>query len=380
MPKKAQKPSPGIGRRSFLKGGAGVLASATGLGVLGTAAAQANQAEQFPNYFRWDAPIYRDVRPDFTMQVGHQGPPDVYKSLEHVIAYMLKNVIERGTQGKVRVQIHPANGLGTAREQIEQTRLGVVQATIQESAVSTVYQPIQVFSIPYTFSTHAIAWAVYDSDFAREFFAEMADTVGLDVIGVGENGGFRNFTSNGRLIRSPEDMKGLKIRTQEHAGQMAMVRALGAAATPIAYSELYTALQTGVVDGQENAIPTIYQVNLQEVQDYLTLDNHIYGAYYTVVNSRWLNSLPEDFRRIVRDAGRQAAVASRGMARVSEWELLARGGQDFKEIYAPNAEEMASFRDIARPAYLEWYHDTVDRDERWSTGLFKAIQEIEERG
>jgi TRAP-type C4-dicarboxylate transport system substrate-binding protein len=169
----------------------------------------------------------------------------------------------------------------------------------------------------------------------------------------------------------------MKIRTQEHPGQIAMMKGLGAAPTPIPWVELYTALQTGVVDGQENALPTINLGKLYEVQDYLTFDNHIYGCRYFLVNGAWWKKLPKEYREMFLEAGRQASVAARGLDRILEWELLARLKDAFKEVYLPTSAEMKGFREKAVPAYLGWYHKNVDREKKWSDKIFKAASDAE---
>ena len=371
-----ERSKPKASRRDVLIGS---VAAAAGLGVAGvgggTAAAQSSEA--FPNFFAWDQPIYPDVSPEFTMRIGHQAPPNVFVAGEHVQAVIMKNIVERGSAGRIRVEIFPANGLGNATEQLEQVQSGIVESCIQESAVPTIYPAIQVFSIPYLFPTHSIAWRVLDSAFAHNLFDSMAADVGISVVGVGENGGFRCFTNSQRPIRGPGDLQGLKIRTQEHQGQIAMIRAMGASPTPIPWAELYTSLQTGVVDGQENAVPTINLGRLQEVQSYLTLDNHIYGAHYFLVNAGWLARLPDELRAMVYEGGRQGSVASRGLNRILEAELIARLSEDFTEIYVPTADEMREFQEVAQPSYLEWLSANVDGSEALTAGIQAAVAAVD---
>ena len=114
----------------------------------------------------------------------------------------------------------------------------------------------------------------------------MRKKTGLRVIGTWDNGGFRSFTNSKRAVHNPEDMKGLRIRTMDIPAHMELVRSLGAKPTPISWKELYTALETGVVDGQENAMPTIIIGSLQEVQKYLILDGHVYTQQHFFVNDQ----------------------------------------------------------------------------------------------
>ena len=144
-------------------------------------------------------------------------------------------------------------------------------------AIAGYFKPAMVLDIPYLFSSAPVAWKVLDGKFGDELAAALLDKTGMRVLAYGETG-FRNFTNSKRPIKSPEDLKGLKIRVMETPLYITLVKALGAAPTPIAWTETYTSLQQGVVDGQENPVSVIIQAKFAEVQKYLTLDGHTYGA------------------------------------------------------------------------------------------------------
>lgn len=175
-------------------------------------------------------------------------------------------------------------------------------------------------------------------------------------------------------------MKGIKFRTMEHPGHMAIVNSLGGVATPIAWTELYTSLQTGVIDGQENPIPVINFGKIYEVQDYLTLDGHVYSLDLLFVSEKWRKALPKDYQDVLALAGYQAAIAARGINRILEWENLARFEKEkaFKEIVMPSPKMKAEFAAITQPAFMEWYKKDVDPQGVWSTKLLKAVDEAEQ--
>ena len=172
--------------------------------------------------------------------------------------------------------------------------------------------------------------------------------------------GFRNFTNNVRPIRTPADMKGMKIRVQETPLYVNMVKALGANPTPIAWTETYTALQTRVVDGQENPVPTILMAKLHEVQKYITLDGHVYGVDYFAVNEKFFQSLPADLQYILLDSAKIASGVGRGVSQL----ISAQGVQtlvDAKiEVYVPTEAELALFRNATQQPVIDWLKTRID--------------------
>jgi len=167
--------------------------------------------------------------------------------------------------------------------------------------------------------------------------------------------GFRNFTNSKRPIRSPEDMKGLKIRVQENPLFVNMVKAMGGSPTPIAWTECYTALQNKVVDGEENPISTIVFANFQEVQKYLTLDGHVYGVDWFVINNKFFKSLPEDLQYIIVDCAKISSGVGRGLQQLNSsvvgLQTLMDAGM---EIYAPTEKEMNLFKTACQGPVIEW--------------------------
>lgn len=337
-------------------------------------------AEEFPVEFKWDKPIFPDVKPEQVVKIPYLDPPNPWIADEHGMAVVVKNVVERGTKGKIRVELYPNGQIGKESTMASMLIQGAVQCTIMsEGIIPTFYAPIQVLSTPYVFKTYTVAYRVLDGAFGKELSEDMAKTAGVRILGFGENGGFRNFTTNVRPIHSPADMRGIKMRTMEHAGHMAIVNSLGGIATPVPWAELYTSLKTNVVGGQENSIPVINFGKLYEVQDYLTLDGHVYSIDFVLVNEKWFKSLSKEYQEIWKDAGYQAAVHGRGISRILEWEKLAffENTKQYKEIYLPSAAEKDAFAKIAQPAYLKWYMKEVDPKGIWSDKLFKAVAEAE---
>ena len=168
-----------------------------------------------------------------------------------------KGAFEKSTGGEYSVELYPNGVLGDAASTMEQMLTGTITgSTPADGALSAFAPDIQVFTIPYLFDNPTIAYDVLDGDFGRQLFEKIAAETGFRVVASYDNGGYRNFTNSKREIRTAADMEGLNIRVQDSPVYLEMVEALGASATPVAFLELYSALQTGVVDGQENSCVT----------------------------------------------------------------------------------------------------------------------------
>ncbi len=283
--------------------------------------------------------------------------------LHHSVAGMVafKAAVENMTQKRVVVENYYYGRLGDANENLRQILTGTLQgATPADGAVAPFYAGIQVFSIPYLFKNPLDAYNLWDGPVGKEIFEDMAKKSGLRVLAIYDNGGFRSFSNNRKVVRNASDMRGLKIRTMTIPVHMELVKALGAAPTPIAWLELYNALQTGVVDGQENSAATILGGSLQEVQKYYTLDEHFLGSAMIVTGEKWLRSLPPDIQDAIIKAGKIAEFAARGTSRANDSlaleEIMKRGVQ----VYFPTPSEKKSFSNAAQTPVIEWLKKNVD--------------------
>ncbi len=163
----------------------------------------------------------------YTIRFAHGDPPDITTSSAHADAVLFKRYVEDRSGGRIKVEIYPANELGSEREQIEGVQLGSIQMTnISEGTVGIFFPEILATAIPYAFRTYTEAWKVLDSPYMMNLMEEMRKKTGVRCLDVNQNG-FRNFSNNARTIKTPEDLKGLKVRTMEHRGHMKMVESLG---------------------------------------------------------------------------------------------------------------------------------------------------------
>ncbi len=283
--------------------------------------------------------------------------------MHHSYAGMVafKSALEKLSSGRIVVELYPYGRLGDANENIQQIFSGTLQgATPADGAVAPFYKDIQVFSIPYAFGSALEAYNLWDGPVGKALFDNMAKVSGLRVLAIYDNGGFRSFSNNKKPIKTAADMKGLKIRTMTIPVHMEMVKALGASPTPIAWLELYNALQTGVVDGQENSAATILGGSLQEVQKYYTLDEHFLGSAMIVTSEKWLKSLPPDLQTAIIQAGKIAEYAARGTSRANDslaLEALQKAGV---QIYYPTSAEIATFKAASQQPVIDWLKKNIN--------------------
>ncbi len=282
----------------------------------------------------------------------------VHHSYAAMVAFKMS--VEKATKGRMKVDLYPYGRLGDVNSNLQQILAGTLQgATPPDGSLAPFYKNIQVLSIPYLFTSREQAYKIIDGKFGKNLFEDMARKSGLRVLSVFENGGFRSFTNNKRMVKTADDMKGLKIRTMDIPVHMEMVKALGASPTPVAWMELYSALQTGVVDGQENSALTIIAGSLQEVQKYYTLDNHFMGTAYIITSEPWMRSLPRDIQNAMIKAGQEASAAARATVLQNEaaaLDFLRKAGM---QIYQPTPEEMKTFKRAQEPC-IKWLKENID--------------------
>lgn len=286
------------------------------------------------------------------IKLAHLNKNDPFDNGSAAMATVFKSLVEAGTNGSVKVQIFPDGQLGKDNEVVQQVKSGVVQSTIASvGGIASVYPMIGVLDVPFAYPNIAVTYGVFDGPFGKHLAADITKKTGLDVLGFGDSGGFFAFTNSKHPIKSPEDMKGLKIRTMGLESHKAVVSSLGGQPVAINWAEVYTSLQTGVADGEMNPIPIIKFAKFDEVQKYLTLTNHLFTPYVWVINKQFYDGLSAQEKSVVNAAARSAIVACRGINRIIEASDRGLPALAQKmEIYAPTAAEIAKFRALAQPA------------------------------
>lgn len=235
-----------------------------------------------------------------------------------IAANFFKEKVEELTNGAVTVEIYPNSQLGSEREMAEGVKLGTLEMTIvtTDGTLPAWVPETQVLSIPYLLTSKEVAYEVLDNTL-QPYFAPLFEAQGFKHLAFCELG-FRHFTTNKREITCAADMKGQSIRVQEAPIWFALTDCLGATATPVAFNELYTALSQGMVDGQENPIPSIASSKFYEVQKYMCLDGHTYGAESILINLDYYNNLPAEIQTAIDEAAVYAGEQQRAAVSANE--------------------------------------------------------------
>ena len=257
-------------------------------------------------------------------------------------------VLEELSGGQFTLKQHPTAALGGEREMIEAVQLGTLDMVITSTGPLPNFVPeVQVLDLPFLFRDYEHARGVLDGEIGQELLAKV-DEAGMKALAWTENG-FRHITNSLRPVRTPEDLAGLKIRTMENPIHLRAFEALGAAPTPMSFAELFTALQQGVVDAQENPAVVIVVSRLAEVQDHLTLSGHVYSPAIILVSQSLWDSLSEEERGWFEEAARASVEVTRN--RVTELEET--GVDQLREAGMEVVTEIdrAAFEEEVQPVY-----------------------------
>jgi C4-dicarboxylate-binding protein DctP len=310
------------------------------------------------------------------IKLANAGPDEPDNRTVKAVA-IFEHIVETKTQGAVEVQAYHASKLGDEREALEGIRMGTIQmGTLTSGPVPGFFKPVMLFDIPYLFSSAPAAWEFFHGPVAAEFKKEFLEKTGVRILDITENG-YRHFTNNVRPIHTPADMDGLKVRTMQNPAHMAMTEALGADPTPIPFSELYMALQQGVVDAMECPVVLIHDMKFYEVQDYMVRDGHLYNPIFVFINNRFFENLSPEHQKIVREAAQVLAASHNGFSQEANRDGLAKLKNQGMEIYTPTAEELQKFRDLAQPAGLKFISAEIGSE--WVDKALKGAQKAEEK-
>lgn len=269
---------------------------------------------------------------------------------KHEASVKFADLVKEKSGGRLVVQVAPAAQLGDDVPILTSLRSGTVDfAANSQGSMSTVVPEYAAFGLPFLFPTLQDAWKVMDGPVGQQL-AKLTEDKGMVVLGYWDNG-IRHVSNKVRAVNTPADMKGLKIRTPPDAVTIDIMKALGAEPEQIKFSELYVALQQGVVDGQENPLMNIWSSKLYEVQKYISYTAHKYEMTPFVMSKRSYDRMPEADRKIIREAALEATKTNRQMSLESdsklEGELQAKG-------IAFNRPDLKPFVEATKPVIDKW--------------------------
>ena len=295
---------------------------------------------------------------------------------------VFKNYVENASNGAIEVELFIGTQLcSTGAECLQGVADGSIDIYVTTSGgAASLFPFVQVFDLPYLMSDDRVAEEVLTNtglvaDMRRRGLEASGDTI--RIMTVGNTGGWRNFANTERTVKTPADMEGLKMRTIEADLAIELTEALGASATPIPWPELFTSLQTGVVEGTANGITDIMNMKFPDAGlNYLTLDGHSYMGAIWVMNNQRFMEMDDAMKRVVVDgfdALQQATFASPKRKSIQAYEDFAAAGG---EVYVPTPEEKQMFQEAAQPVY-DWFTGTIDGGEEMLTQFRDAIAEAE---
>jgi len=259
------------------------------------------------------APLYAQME----LKFGHVGAPG---SLFAASAEKFAEIANAKLGDKAQVVVFGSSQLGNDRELLQKLKLGTVDFALPSSVMSSVVPEFGLFEMPYLVKNREHMQAIEEAVFWPAL-APKVEEQGYKVLAVWENG-FRHITNNVRPITVPADLDGIKLRTPKGEWRVKMFQAYGANPTPMAFSEVFTALQTGTIDGQENPYAQIASAKFQEVQEYLSITGHVYTPGYVLTGKGKFENLPEDVQQILTEAARETQAFVYETAAQMENDLL----------------------------------------------------------
>ena len=252
--------------------------------------------------------------------------------------------------------------LGGDKELLQKLKLGTVDIALPSTVMSSEADLFGVFEMPYLVKDRNHMKRIENEVFWKTL-EPAAEVKGLKIIAVWENG-YRHITNSKRPINTPEDLKGIKLRVPEGKWRVKMFQAYGANPSPMKFSEVFTALQTGVMDGQENPFTQIYSAKFQEVQKFLSLTGHVYTPAYATVGAKKWATLPADVRKTLEDTARETQAFVYERAAKDDEELLGKIKAAGVQVNTPNKD---AFIAASKPVYEEFAKevtgakDVIDR-------------------
>jgi len=283
---------------------------------------------------------------ELELKFGHVGAPG--SLFEASVNEFAKRANEK-LAGKAKVVTFGSSQLGKDKELLQKLKLGTVNFALPSTVMSTVADEFGLFEMPYLVKDRNHMGRIEQEIFWSQI-EPAAEAKGYKILAVWENG-FRHITNNLRPINSPADLQGIKLRTPKGAWRVKMFKSYGANPTPMSFSEVFTALKTGVIDGQENPFAQIYSAKFQEVQKYLSLSGHVYTPAYVAVGIDAWEKLPADVRQVLEETAKETQAYVYETAAKMETDLLSKlkaGGM------AVNEPDKAAFVKASKGIYDEF--------------------------
>jgi tripartite ATP-independent transporter DctP family solute receptor len=290
-----------------------------------------------------------------TLKLGHVGSPG---SLFDLTANEFARRVKEKSGGKIAIQVYGSSQLGDDTEMMQKIKVGTIDMTVPSTVMSSLVPAFGLFEMPYLVQSRDHMKKI-EKEIVWPTLAPLSEKAGYRMIAVWENG-FRQITTNTRPIQKPEDLKGIKLRVPKGKWRIRMFQAYGASPSAMGLSEVFVALQTGVMDGEENPLTQIYTSKFQEVQKYLSMTDHVYTPAYLVVSPRKWEALPADVRKTLEEAARETQPFVYENGAKMDKELLGKLKESGMKV---NDADKNAFREASKPVYDEFSKETPNGKE-----------------
>lgn len=295
---------------------------------------------------------------EYELRLGHGAAPD---NPRHIVAKEFAEAVKERTGGRVEIEIHHSESLGSDRQMAEALMLGTLDMSINSQGPMAAYNDkLDVIGLPFLFSSTEHIHRVLDGDIGKEI-AKAFEKKNFKILAYWDNG-FRHITNNKKPITEAEDLAGLVVRTPDDKITMALFEAFDAEPVPFAFGKLYDALEQGQFDGQENSLPNIFYSKLYEIQKYLSLTSHKYECCPLAISMRTWRRLPKDIQDIVQDEAVKFAIKHREMNNRLTEEILETLKREEIEINTADTDDM---REKSKSVYSRFEKkigkDLIDR-------------------
>lgn len=303
------------------------------------------------------------------LKVGHSAQPTFHM---HKAWLKFAELVNEGSKGEIKVEVYPADQMGSSLEQLEYTQEGTLDMSSEAmSLLSTWDKAFGVTEMPYVFTSREQALTVLNEGSFGKFLSDKMADIGLKNLGVTENG-FRQITNNVHSVTKPSDLKGLKIRTMQVDSHIIAYKQFGANPAPMAFGEVYSALQQGVVDGQDNPLSQIATSRFYEVQKFLTMANIVFSADVVVMNKAKFDALSPEHQKLIEDSMKKALAYQQEIIKAEEKDYISFFRKNGLTVDELTPEQVAVFKaevEKVRPEMVK-----AVGQENWDT-LNKAIAE-----
>ncbi len=289
---------------------------------------------------------------------------------------VFEQVVESLSQGEIQVEIHPSAALGTTESATEAGKMGIFKVWQGDEGIVGAYAPFMVWMIPYVFSDELVMYKWFQSDHFQKINEQMAKDIGIRTLAGAPYGNYCFFNKQ-REIKKLEDLKGLKFRIMPNSQIMGKTyEGLGLSPTPVAWTELYTSMKTGVLDGLSHALFVFPQTKLYEIGRYLTLDFSFAGANTVMVNEKWWQKQPPKYKAIFQEAATMGSLVEMGAStfdnRVSALGEIEKAGV---KVTVLDPKEKARIREAAQKAAIAYIEKEVGRQA--VDDMLEAVAKIE---